>query len=171
MVARTPPRPTLSVITAVHERGASTAAGLKLVRSIADEIVVAFDSRISRDELGPLEEVCDALVGFEWGGSNRFRPWLREQAKGEWLLILDGDELVSCELLKQLPELISRKDVSGYVLPCWWVFPDARTRLIAPPWGPDKHVRLARMTGSSSRRARHSTPAMAPPAWRVPSAP
>jgi hypothetical protein len=85
----------LSVLTAVHENGGMTAAALDVVRPLADEIVVAFDSRMPRDQLGPLERVADVLVGFEFLGSNRYRPWLREQAHGDWLLVLDSDELVS----------------------------------------------------------------------------
>jgi FkbM family methyltransferase len=140
--------PTLSVLVAVHENGGLTAAALEAVRLVADEIVVAFDARISVDQLGPLEAVADTLIGFEFSGANRFRPWLREQAQGEWLLLLDGDEVVSTALLDALPELISNRNVSGYELPRWWAFPDAASRLVSPPWDNDRHLlRLVRNDG------------------------
>lgn len=142
-----PFRPTLSVVTAVHERGGLTAAALDVVRPYADEIIVAFDSRIARDQLGPLEAIADVLVGFEFSGRNRFRPWLREQARGEWLLLLDGDEVPSAELLRLLPVLTANKDVSGYFIPCWWAYPDSRSRLDCPPWNEDWHLRLVRNDG------------------------
>ena len=141
------PRPTLSVLTAIHERGGVAAAVLSFLRPHADEIIVAFDSRTPRDQLGPLESIADALIGFEFSGRNRFWPWLAEQARGEWLLILDGDEVVSDELLHALPALMARKDVSGYSLPCWWLFPDSAHRLIGPPWDRDTHLRLVRNDG------------------------
>jgi hypothetical protein len=129
---------------AVHRHGGLAAASLEFLRPLADEIVIAFDSRISDDELGPLEKVADVLLGFEWSGANRFRPWLREQAHGDWLLLLDSDELVSTELLSHIPDLILRRDIAGYQIPCWWIFPEASTRLISPPWDKDHHLRLVR---------------------------
>lgn len=129
---------------AVHRDGGLAAASLEYIRPIADEIIIAFDSRIAADELGPLEKVANSLIGFEWAGANKFRPWLREQAHGEWLLLLDGDELVSTELLSRIPELISRKDIGGYRIPCSWIFPDPSSWLSSPPWNEDYHLRLVR---------------------------
>ena len=141
-------KPTLSVLMAVHERGGLAAATLEVVRPLADEIIVAFDSRTPDDQLGPLDKVADVLVGFEFSGANRFRPWLREQARGEWLLLLDGDEVVSTQLSDMLPELIARKDISGYWLPRWWIFPDPTRRLFGPPWERDEaQMRLVRNDG------------------------
>lgn len=132
----------------VYEHGSVAAATLKVLRPVVDEIVVAFDSRTPEKQLGPLESVADALVGFEFTGANRFRPWLREQARGDWLLMLDGDEVPSAQLLNALPKLILRKDISGYLLQCWWMFPDSSRRLITPPWEEDRgHLRLARNDG------------------------
>jgi hypothetical protein len=142
-----PFRATLSVVTTVHECGGLTAAALEVVRPYADEIVVAFDSRIPRDQLGPLDAVADVLVGFEFSGRNRFRSWLREQTRGEWLLVLDGDEIPSAELLRLLPALTANKDVSGYFIPCWWAYPDSGSRLDCAPWNEDWHLRLVRNDG------------------------
>ncbi|CAN5261501.1 hypothetical protein BH10PSE9_BH10PSE9_04050 [soil metagenome] len=136
-------RPTLSVLVAVHERGGVTATCLEALRPYADEIVVAFDSRMPPDEVGPLQSIADTLIGFEFSGRNRFRPWLREQAHCDWLLLLDGDEIPSAELLARLPALISNRHVGGYTIPCWWVWPDPTRRLVSSPYN-DDHVRLVR---------------------------
>src|SRR5262249_11910002 len=140
-------RSTLTVLTAVHERGGLAAAALEAVRPAVDEVVVAFDSRMPRDQLGPLESIADKLIGFEFSGPNRFWPWLREQANGEWLLVVSGDEIVSSELLRLLPKLIAAKDISGYHLPCWWAFPNPTKRLISLPWGDHWALRLLRNDG------------------------
>lgn len=140
-------RQTLSVVTTVHTRAHITAAALELIRPVADEIVVAFDSRTPLTELGQLEGVADKLVGFEFTGPNRFRPWLREQASCDWLLLLDGDEFASQTLRNTIRDLIERMDVSAYQLPAWWMFPDLRQRLSSMPWGRDRHFRLMRNDG------------------------
>lgn len=140
-------RPTLSVLMAVHEHGGLAAACLATVRPLADEVIVAFDSRMPRDQLGPLESMADQLIGFEFSGPNRFRPWLREQARGDWLLLLDADEMPGSALLSALPELIASRNISGYQFPRWWSYPDPTHRLASEPWHSDRHLRLLRNDG------------------------
>jgi hypothetical protein len=143
--------PDVSVLCAVHRHTALTAQCLAALRELPDkvsaEIVVAVDSRLGTSGLGALSEVADRLVAFEFSGPNRFRPWLREQAHGDWLLLLDGDELVSQALLDSLPELIADRSVAGYVLPRISPYPDAGTHPIGGHWDQDRQMRLVRNDG------------------------
>jgi len=134
----------LSVVCSVHQSGGMLAASLQSLREIADEIVVGFDSRIDPGSLGPLESIADVFVGFEFTGRNRFRPWLREQASGDWLLLLDYDEVPSTALLDQLPTLMTDRNIAGYSLPRWWAYPDATRRIVSDPWNRDVQMRLMR---------------------------
>ncbi len=135
--------PSLTVLCAVHRQGGLTAASLRLLRDVADEIIVAYDSRIDPGELGPLESVCDRLIGFEFAGANRFRPWLREQATGDWILLLDSDELVSEALLKKLPKLIRDRQVGAYLVPNRSVLPGTDSVIVGQHWD-ISHPRLVR---------------------------
>jgi len=141
---RPAPRPTLSLVVGVHERGGLAAAVVEELRDLADEVVVACDVRMRDGDLGRLDAVADRLLTYEYTEPNRFRPWLREQASGEWLLLLDGDEMPSADLVAQLPTLIADRDCAGFRFPCHWIHPDGRTRLAGPPWEDDLVVRLVR---------------------------
>ena len=60
------------------------AASLGLLRDVADEIVVAADSRVSAGELGSYDGVADRVVRFDFREPvDRPRGWLARQCRGE----------------------------------------------------------------------------------------
>jgi hypothetical protein len=140
-------RPSLSVLCGIDGRGALAAACLLPLRELADEIIVAFDARTDPQELGPVERVADRLVGYESAAPDRFHAWLREQASGDWLLWLDGDETVSEQLLRQIPALVEDRNVAGYLLPRRWAYRAAGMYLAGAPWDGDRRLRLVRNDG------------------------
>lgn len=117
------------------------------VRDAVDEVIVAADARVCDDDLGHYAEVADVLLRYEHCGANRHWPWLAEQAKGDWLLLLDGDELASSALVAALPDLVADRRIRQYSLPIHWLWPDARSRLLGEPWGSDRRLRLVRNDG------------------------
>jgi hypothetical protein len=124
---------------------AQVAATLACLRSVADEIVVAVDTRVDPAELGAYREVADKLVRFDFRPPiDRPRAWHYSQCSGEWIFSIDGDEVPSAALVDQLPDLVEARDVQQYALPRRWLFPDAATWLGELPWWPDFQFRLVR---------------------------
>ena len=126
---------TLSVCCLTKDPGARVAALLGQLRPVADEIVLAVDSRLDPSRLGRYADVADRLLRYEFVDSaEQAVPWVITQCTGDWILRIDGDEVVSPTLIERLPELTAARDVFQYWLPCRWLFPDADHYLAQPPW-------------------------------------
>jgi len=120
------------------------AAVLGDLREVADEIVVAVDSRVDETRLGHHLRIADRVARFEFAPPiERARPWLYSQCSGDWILEVDDDEVLSRAFLGQLHELIRDRRYLQYWLPCHWLFPDATHWLDEPPWSFDSN-RLVR---------------------------
>lgn len=134
---------TLSVCCMTNDPAPQLVAALGTLRDVADEIVVAVDSRI--EDLSGYAAVADTLVRYEFAPPiERPLGWLHEQAHGDWILRIDGDEVLSAELIEQLPDLLAARDVVQYWIPRRWVFPDVAHALDEQPWWPDFQLRLTR---------------------------
>ncbi len=138
---------TLSVCCMTADSGARVAALLAQLRPVADEIVVAADGRVEGADLGAYASVADKLLRVEYEHNERHLGWLHAQCDGDWILRMDGDELVSPALIEQLPGLLARRDVHQYLIPRRWLHPDAEHWLDELPWWPDYQVRLVRNDG------------------------
>jgi hypothetical protein len=121
------------------------AASLDLLRGVADEIVVAVDSRVDPSELGAYHGVADRVLRFELRDPFALpQTWLGSQCAGDWILYLDGDEVPSAALVAGLDPLLDADDVVQYWLPRRWLFRSETTWLGELPWWPDFQLRLAR---------------------------
>jgi hypothetical protein len=130
------------------------ALALAALRPVADEIVVAADSRVDVDALRAFDGVADRVVRFAFRPPvDRPRAWLATQCAGDWLLSIDGDEVPSRALVDALPGLTAAADVQQCWLPRRWLFPDATSWLAEAPWWPDFQVRLLRNDASLAARA------------------
>jgi hypothetical protein len=136
---------TLSVLCITADPGAQVAAVLSPLRGVADEVVTAADSRVSDEDLAIYAAACDRLVLYEFEAPvERPYAWAHDRCDGEWVLRLDGDELLSPALIARLPELIERRDRLQYWLPRRWCHPDAGHWLGERPWRHDHQLRLVR---------------------------
>jgi hypothetical protein len=136
---------TLSVCCLTRDRPAVVAAMLSLFRPVADEIVVAVDCRVDPGELGPLLDVADTVLRYEYAGTpERARPWLVAQCRHDDVLMVDGDEVPSAALLAALPGLAADTEVQQSRIARRWCFPDERHWLAERPWWPDFQRRLVR---------------------------
>lgn len=133
---------------------AQVAAALAPLRAVADEVVVAVDSRVDTGSLAAYAGVADTVLRFDFRPPvDRPRGWLAGRCSGDWLLSIDGDEVPGTALVAALPDLISADDVVQYWLPRRWVHPDSTTWLGEAPWWPDFQLRLLRNDATLAARA------------------
>jgi hypothetical protein len=137
----------LSVTCLTGDRPAGVAHALSLLRDLAAEIIVAVDSRVDPDLLGPLDAVADRVIRFEYEGPpETTRSWLAGQCSQPWMLHVDGDEVVSAALVGAIAEVVHRDDVVEARIARRWLYPDVSGWLAEQPWYPDFQVRLVRRT-------------------------
>ena len=125
----------LSVCCATNDPGLRLLTLLAPLRGVADEIVLAVDSRVDARRLGHYAAIADRLVRFEYGDPmESVSAWLASLCQGDWILRLDGDEVLSPALVEALPRLLRSGDVHQFHVRCRWLFPDAGHYLDEPPW-------------------------------------
>jgi ADP-heptose:LPS heptosyltransferase/glycosyltransferase involved in cell wall biosynthesis len=99
------PVPTLSVVVITHNEDHNIAACLESVFAWADDLVVV-DSH-STDRTAAIAESLGARVfQRKWAGYSATKNWANEQAKGDWILSLDADEVVSETLQHSILEFL-----------------------------------------------------------------
>jgi hypothetical protein len=126
---------TISVWCPTRDPGPRLRSILEMLRPVADEIVVAVDSRVDPALLGHHAAVADRLVRFEYADPmERVSTWLMSICSGDWLLRIDGDDVPSPKLVAALPQLAAADDVHQYPICYRWLYPDASTYLNEPPW-------------------------------------
>lgn len=135
---------TLSVLCPTRDPGPRVRALLEPLRAVADEIVVAADSTAPEEHLAHYAAVADRVIRFERGPRHSALAWLHAQCRGDWILLLAGDEVVSTELLDALPELIAGRDALQVSFALRWLWPDSSRWLAGAPWYPDFQTRLVR---------------------------
>jgi polysaccharide pyruvyl transferase WcaK-like protein len=118
---------------------------LEILRPVADELVVAVDSRVEVATLSQLRDLTDRLTRVEYRPPpERMLAWLHRQCRGRWILRIDGDEVPSARLLDELAVATAARDVTHYWLSRRWLHGDDRHWIDAPPWRPDFQPRLVR---------------------------
>jgi hypothetical protein len=138
----------LSVCCLTSEPPGRLAVALEPLRALADEVVLAIDARVDEALLGQYAALCDQLHRVEYVQFERQLAWLLSLCRGDWILHLDGDEVVSAALVRRLPELLERTDVHQYCLRRAWTWPDAGHVLDEEPWSTDYNNRLVRNDGT-----------------------
>src|SRR5215210_456430 len=116
MVGRASSGASLSVCMQSNASAERISATFASLRGIADEFVVAVDARVSSDEVARIAALTDVVRRIEFGYPERHLQWLHAQCSGDWILLLDDDEVFSGALLRRLPELIADESVRQYVL-------------------------------------------------------
>jgi hypothetical protein len=135
----------LSVLCITADPGAQVAAVLTPLRDVADEVVIAADSRVSDGDLAVYAAACDRLLLYEFAVPvERPYAWAHDRCESDWVLRIDGDEVLSPALIARLPDLIARRDRLQYWLPRRWCHPDAGHWLAERPWRHDHQLRLVR---------------------------
>lgn len=105
----------LSVVLAVHNEEANLARCLEAVKNIADEVVIV-DGQ-STDNTVSIAKKYKAKIISTTNKSNFHinKIMAINAARGEWILQLDADEVVTSELSSEIISAITRSsDINGY---------------------------------------------------------
>jgi hypothetical protein len=155
----------LSVCCPTGDPGPRVHAALAPLRGVADEIVVAADSRTPPADLAWYAAVADRLYTFEFTWVDRIYAWLHAQCRSEWILMIEGDECASPALIADLDEHTRQRDYEQVIVPRRWLYPDPEHWLDESPWWPDLSHRLVRNSGALFFDGRqHSDPLRVDPA-------
>ena len=91
------------------------AESLNSVKDLVDEMIVVDNG--STDHTKEIAKKCGATV-FDHTWKEDFseaRNFALEKAKGEWILILDADEVIAKKDHDRIRKLIENKDIEGYI--------------------------------------------------------
>jgi hypothetical protein len=109
--------------------------------SFCDEIVLV-DSFSADRTLEIARRYTDRIFQRPWRGSNDQKEFARQQARGEWVLSVDADEVVTPELRGEILRRLSRPDAVGYRIPVRTFYRDRWVK-VGGLW-PGHHLRLFR---------------------------
>lgn len=137
--------PSLSVVCFTNDPPHRVAAALGVLRELAAEIVVAVDASVDPDTLAPLDAVADRVVRAEFVAPLEANlAWLHDQARGDWVLRVDGDDVASQALVDRLAEPGWDRGVTHAYVSYRWLWDGPDRMLAQPPWWPDPALRLIR---------------------------
>lgn len=154
-VPRAAPRPVaparparISAWIRFHRHPEQIARLVKFVAPHVDEVVLIADEQVDAAGLDIVADACpDRLLRVPHvvppEGANAY---ISRQVRGDWVLQLDGDEVPSPALLRDLRALTDDDENVAFRLQRLWVWPDADHALAQRPWWPDSQIRLARTT-------------------------
>jgi hypothetical protein len=134
----------LTVCCLAGAPGPRVRALIEPLREVADEVVIAADSRVGSEDLREYAAVADKLLRVEVAHLERHLAWLHQQCSGDWIFRIDADEFASPRLIAELPSFLSNRYVRQYWIPRVWLYPDLEHWLDEPPWWPDYQLRLYR---------------------------
>jgi Glycosyltransferase sugar-binding region containing DXD motif len=138
----------LSICLVVADPPARVAAVLEPLRPLADEILIAADSRVDATTLSGYGALADRLFSIEFVSVERHLSWLFSQCRCDWILRLDGDEVPSRALVRQLPRMLSSASIQQFWINRRWLYPDGEHVVSEAPWNEDFSCRLTRNGGT-----------------------
>jgi glycosyltransferase involved in cell wall biosynthesis len=105
----------ISACIVVHNEEPLIRRCLASVAPVVDEIVVVHDGECSDRTLDICREFTDRIhVREHIGEAEPHRVFTFEQAKGEWIVIVDADEFLSVEAQRSLRRLVADDRVDAY---------------------------------------------------------
>lgn len=111
-MAKTP----LSVVVITKNEEANIGDCLKSVYGWADEIVIVDDESIDRT-VKIAQQYADRVLYRKMDNEGIHRNWAYAQARNEWVLSLDADEIVSAELREEITQAISVNQFHAFSIP------------------------------------------------------
>ena len=145
-------RPRLSVVCKTANSGDRLARWVALTRRYADELVVLVDDSSADNTAELAERLADRTATFEHPPvAERVHDAGLRMATGEWVLLLDDDEVMAEAFPALVGDLFDDPYVTHYWLPYRWVVDRGHRDygwLRTFPWHPNPRLRLIRNVGS-----------------------
>jgi glycosyltransferase involved in cell wall biosynthesis len=108
---------TLSVSMITKNAASSLSRTLESISDLADEIVI-IDAFSTDQTLEIAKKYKATLYQNKYLGEGPQRNYGLQKVNGDWILVLDADEVVTEELRKEIKEKINQKyDENGYIIP------------------------------------------------------
>jgi glycosyltransferase involved in cell wall biosynthesis len=82
----------------------------------ADEVIV-LDSGSEDDTVAISRQYTNKVFETDWQGFGVQKQRALEKAKGDWVLSIDADEIVTAELKEEIRAVITRPELNGYEIP------------------------------------------------------
>ena len=133
---------TLSVVIIAKDEERTIGRVLEAVKPIADEMILVDSGSQDRTKEIALE-LGAQCHHQDWLGYAKQKNHALSLAKGDWVLSLDADEVLSVELVQEIKELLLREDATkfdGYKIPRALYIGD--TRVAHGGFYPDAQLRL-----------------------------
>ena len=133
----------LSAVVVTQNEENNIARCLESVR-FADEIIVV-DAHSEDDTVGIARRYGARIFMREWDGFAAQKQFAVDQARGEWVLLIDSDEEASEALAGEISRCLSAgidESVGGFRIPRSNFF--LGKHIPYGPWSDDRHVRLFR---------------------------
>ena len=130
----------LSVIVITKNESAHIGSCLQSV-SWADEIII-LDSGSDDDTVEKCRQYTDNIFITDWPGFGIQKQRALDKAKGEWVLSIDADEVVTTELRKEIEKALRQEQFHGYDIPRLSTYCGKQIR--HGGWWPDHVLRLFR---------------------------
>ncbi|KAJ51366.1 glycosyltransferase involved in cell wall biosynthesis [Clostridium tetanomorphum] len=87
---------------------------LKSIEGIVDQIIIV-DTGSTDSTVNIAQKYTDEIYYYKWDNDfSAARNFSLEKAKGDWILLLDGDDEVPEEYKNKILELTSNKNIEGY---------------------------------------------------------
>ena len=106
----------VSVVVITKNEEANIAECLSSVHGWADEIVVVDDGSIDKT-VAIAEQFASKVYHRRMDNEGRHRNWAYAQARNEWVLSLDADEMVTPELREEIAAAIPKPEFQAYSIP------------------------------------------------------
>ncbi len=107
----------------------------------ADEIIV-LDSGSEDDTVDKCFQYTDKVFQTDWPGFGIQKQRAVEKAKGDWVLSIDADEVITQALKHEIEQAVKRSDFNGFKIPRLSSF--CGTQIHHSGWWPDYTIRLFR---------------------------
>ncbi len=130
----------ISVVIITKNQAIKLRTTIEAIKPLTNDIVVI--DALSQDDTVAVARACGARV-FEraWTGYSDQKNFGNRQAKNDWILSIDDDEVVSKELTENIKKVFfSMSNFDAFDLPFRTVFCGKLIRFGG--WNPESHIRL-----------------------------